>query len=294
VVHDLGRGFEILPGAANVELYGNIVYYNGWQGPEIPYGTGIQAASPAKTLLLRDNVVFKNFRNGFEVLGANGAEIRLDGNVVFDNGALSARPQGNLLFAGGRLFLFGNHTFFNPAHQGGSNNIGYDSGCASLEARENHWIHPRGTALELNKCAGRIESNVVTGTVDPTVSARYAKNAYHTELPPGVNVIVRRNLFDPGRAHIIVHNGDRASGVAVDLGQAGVSHGASYEIRNVQDYVGTSTIAGIFDGRPVSLRFAGLTAAALVGEAPVPPALPVREFTVFVVMPGPPSTTTTR
>jgi hypothetical protein len=40
VIHDTGQGIESWQGAVNAELYGNIIYYNGWNAPDRVTDTG--------------------------------------------------------------------------------------------------------------------------------------------------------------------------------------------------------------------------------------------------------------
>lgn len=287
VIHDLAGGIHLEQGSSNVEMYGNVVYYNGWQGPEDPHGSAIEAQGANDALYLRENIVFRQMRNGIEVLNTSHAAIHLEGNVAFDNGTLSSHRQANLLVAGGFLRLVDNHTFFTAGGRGGTNIVGYNLGCTRLEARDNYWIHLGGYPLDLSRCDGNFSANVLAGIIHESLMASFAGNAYHSgQLPAGVKTFVRPNHYEPGRAHIVVHNWDRVAAVKVDLAKAGLASGAPYEIRNVQNYQAPAVASGVFDGHPIMLRLTGLQPAPVIGEVAAPPREVARDFGVFVVLPG--------
>jgi hypothetical protein len=79
-----------------------------------------------------------------------------------------------------------------------------------------------------------------------------------------------------------VFNWARASTATVDL--TGVLPvGASYEIRNGQDYLGAPVLSGTFDGNLVTLPMTGLSVARPIGFTFTPPATGP-DFNVFVVI----------
>jgi hypothetical protein len=74
-----------------------------------------------------------------------------------------------------------------------------------------------------------------------------AGSTYHQGEPTGVEVEVRPNAYEPGRANIIIHNWDEQDQVSVDLGRTGLRSGDTFEIRNVLNYFGDTPISGTYD-----------------------------------------------
>jgi hypothetical protein len=104
IIHDTGGGFGIWSTGSNVEVYGCLIYNNGWEGPDRGHGHGIYGQNRTGTKLLEDNVVFHQFGNGFQLYGSDQAFLvgfRLVGNVAFENGALASEPYAIDLFVGG-------------------------------------------------------------------------------------------------------------------------------------------------------------------------------------------------
>src|SRR5207237_8528079 len=75
-------------------VYGSGLYNVGWQAPDRVHGHALYLKSDAGPLLARDNVVFNQYGYGFHVYTNVGAgllnNIRLEGNVSFDNGVLAS------------------------------------------------------------------------------------------------------------------------------------------------------------------------------------------------------------
>lgn len=99
----------------------------------------------------------------------------------------------------------------------------------------------------------------------------------------GTKVFVRPNRYEPGRANIVVYNWDKADKVAVDVHSV-MSVGASYEVRNAEDFFGPSVLSGTFDGQPLQFPMNGLTVAKPMAALRTPePTGPT--FNVFVLLP---------
>jgi len=126
IVHDGGIGFYTYPEQTDIEIYGCLIYNNGWQQPDFGNGHGIYAKSTSGPVYLRDNVIFNQFGYGVHVYANAGSggvnNIHVEGNVSFNNGAIDAdpvnSPNANILYGGGDPATGGgvvdNMTFFSP------------------------------------------------------------------------------------------------------------------------------------------------------------------------------------
>ena len=92
VVHDLGSGFGFWSEGEGGEINGCLIYNNGWQGPDRAHGHAIYAQNATGTKKLKDNIIFHQFGYGIHVYGSEKASLKgfeIDGNICFENGALS-------------------------------------------------------------------------------------------------------------------------------------------------------------------------------------------------------------
>jgi hypothetical protein len=102
----------------------------------------------------------------------------------------------------------------------------------------------------------------------------------------GTQVFVRPNRYEKGRANIVVYNWDNMETVAVDVSSV-LPLGASYEVRNAQDFFSAPLLSGIYSGEQLTLPMNGLSVAepwgGLSAARPTGPT-----FNVFVLLPTAP------
>jgi hypothetical protein len=111
-----------------------------------------------------------------------------------------------------------------------------------------------------------------------------ASSTYATGSPSGMVVRLRRNRYEPGRAHLVVYNWDRAESVLVDLSGIGLSSGDAFEVRDAQDFFGPPVLRTIYTGARVEVPLRGRQAAIANDAVPFPPAHTGPDFCVFVVL----------
>lgn len=298
VVHDLASGLGIWSDAVDAEAYGNIIYYNGWMGPDRPHGHGIYTQNKTGIRRITDNVIFGQFGIGTHAYGSEEAfldDMQLEGNVVFNNGITAG--DFNILVGGHRLakrpVLKSNFTYDNP---GAGNNVGYEAGCQDAVITDNYFAVPLGGyAVQLVNCTGLLEGNVFIGgtravmgrTIVPQseMASQHPANEFATDRPTVSKTFVRPNRYSPGRAHVIVYNWEHAKDVRVDLSPAAIPIGAAYEIRDVRNLAAPPLVSGTYIGRAVTIPLEGLIAAPMIGWQPTPPHT-APEFGVFLVTRG--------
>jgi len=101
-------------------------------------------------------------------------------------------------------------------------------------------------------------------------------------LPTDPQVFVRPNLYEGGRANVVVYNWPRLPSVAVNL--TGVlTPGDRYEVHNVQDLWGAPVLSGSYGGGAVSIPMNGVTPPQPIGGSPVSPIQTGPDFDVFIV-----------
>ena len=77
LVQNAGSGISAWNGATNTEIYGNIMYHNGWISPQRGHGHNIYSQNstvdPTKTKSIRDNILMGGFSAGMQIYGTTNA-----------------------------------------------------------------------------------------------------------------------------------------------------------------------------------------------------------------------------
>lgn len=286
VIHDsIGGGIAVNTNATGTEIYGGIIFYNGWQGCDRGHGHGlyIQSQDPGNAIV-RDSVFVANHGFGIQATANSGSvdNLLFEGNAVFLNGIVARKHQGNLML-GPVEGLARNpaliHNFiYDPFGNSSDVNIGYSGGSSNALIVENYFqtsvhfsTHNEGLILA--------DNIFVSGTLF-LEQTNYEDNLF-LEGPPETNVVeIRPNAYEPGRAHIIIYNWENAPSVTVDLSSY-LPPGTPFEIRNAQNYFGQPVVSGTFEGEPIQLPMTDLLISKPVGpNAPLSTAPP---FNVFIL-----------
>jgi hypothetical protein len=111
VIHNARSGVGMWHHAVDAEVYGCIIYNNGWQSADRGHGHGIYTQNQAGTKRIVDNIIFNQFGYGIHAYGSDDAFLdgfHIEGNILFNNGSLSRyrdepgpAPQPNILVGGG-------------------------------------------------------------------------------------------------------------------------------------------------------------------------------------------------
>jgi hypothetical protein len=286
VVHDTSQGVLSSSGVNGAEIYGNVIYYNGYDSPDRGHGHGVYVQNDPGNVVkhVTNNFTFEQFSYGIHGYAEGGYLDHLDyeGNTSFDNGGISQHGwDTNMLLGGLHLannpIITSNFTY-NQVHSG-ANNTGYSAGCANPSITGNYF--DSGEAMKIVSCTGiAMTGNTFYGSLSGFSQSQFPSNTYYSSEPTGLQVFLRPNAYEPGRANITIFNWDANATVAVDLSSF-LSTGTYYEIRNVQDYFGSVVVSGTYDGNPVQIPMTGLSVATPVGVAAPPPTGP--KFNAFIL-----------
>jgi hypothetical protein len=266
VVHDGQLGFGFWTPAVDAELYGNLIYNVGFEKPDRGHGHSIYVQNETGVKRIVDNILFNGFSFNHGILSkVSGAKANL---YMRGNAPVSPVVQDNYLYHS-PFGSEGRNIELLPTCVGGSVTGNYSAG---------------GTAMSLFcRSSTIVTGNFLAGRIQTLGS--YADYTYLTARPTGLRVFVRPNKYEPGvRGHITVFNWDKLATVPVDLSAAGLPVGASFEIRDAQNYFGAPVATGKYAGGPVNVPMTGLTVAPPVGNAPIVPAHTAPEFGAFVLV----------
>ena len=303
VVHDGGIGFYTYAPPVDVEVSGCLFYNNGWEVPRQANGHAIYAKSNTGPLVLRDNIAFDQFGYGLHVYteARSGLlnNIRLEGNVVFNNGTLSAKSGAANILVGGRaradaIVAQDNLAYFSAgvpqtnAVFGWRNALGVQNGTLTLS--RNYFV---GGSVVLDLHAWErwdVSDNTLYGpgarpivALDAAVQPLDGTNHVLAAAPSQPAVFVRANAYEAGRANVVVYNWSQQDTVPVALSGV-LRRGDRYTVYNVQDFFGAPVAGGVYAGEAVRIPMRGVAPPAPIGGAPQPPPPTGSAFGVFVVM----------
>jgi hypothetical protein len=105
VIHDTGQGVSFWTPAVDSEVYGCIIYNNGWLAPDRGHGHGLYIQNATGTKHVSDVISFNNYSTGMKAYAEGGSAVgvHFEGIIGFNNGAPAA--EGTLdrisnIFAG--------------------------------------------------------------------------------------------------------------------------------------------------------------------------------------------------
>lgn len=304
VIHDTGQGVLSTAAAPDAQVYGSLIYYNGYDGPDRGHGHGIYLQNDTGIKRIVDNILFAQFGYGIHAYTESSKlnNLYFEGNTSFNNGVLSqvSGASTNLLVgANGSAAsdpnasekvakndsLVGNMTY-SSGSAGTSANLGYSKGIASPNIANNYLMGPTALALINAFRPISMSGNSLWGTISGFTSSEFPNNTYFANRPTGLKVFIRPNQFEPGRAQITVYNWDKLAAVDIDL-KGLLTAGTAYELRNAQNFFGPAVLSGTYDGSTLHVPMNGLVPAAPIGRPA--PAATGPDFQVFVVIPKPPA-----
>ena len=105
-------------------------------------------------------------------------------------------------------------------------------------------------------------------------------------MPAEPVVLVRPNLYAPGRAHIVVYNWGHAGAVPVDVA-AVLRSGDAYLVRSVQALFDPPLVSGVYTGGSINLPMSQRLPPTPVGLASSPAPATLPEFDVFLLTRAP-------
>lgn len=126
IVYDnLGIGIGLWSPALDAEIYGCIIYNNGWSGPSRGLGHNMYMQNDTGNKTIQNCLIFNAASQGINVYTEGGA-IRgfiIDGNTFFNNGCLGyLKLERNLLIGGGKpagRIIVRNNTFYHSSTRSG-------------------------------------------------------------------------------------------------------------------------------------------------------------------------------
>lgn len=236
VIHDNAQGVSWWSGSTDGELYGCIIYDNGWSAPDRGHGHAIYTQNQHGIKTIAECIMTGGYSYTMHAYGSARAYVDnylIEGNVAYDGGTFlvgGGRPSQNIRVL--RNFLY------NVSMQ-----IGYT-------AKENEDCQ----VLENVILNGNLSINRFKQVVDQG-NLVVGKNQPRPQQPETI-VQLRPNRYDPCRANLIVVNLARKAVVSIDPGKW-LQRGQKFALHNPRDLFGKPVMAGKYDGQPIQLPMDG-------------------------------------
>jgi len=330
LLHILGRGTAIINNsihdggvcvgwwktAYDSEIYGNLIYNCGWEGPDRAHGHAlyIQNLDNGRKLL-EQNLVSSTYGRSLLIYGSDQVHnIDVYGNVFAGGASLGQEAKSpvylsgaveDLNFVGNQIytlqkeavsFVDGGETmrFDNNYLMTTSNSL------AAIWVRNSRYVNGSGNNIASDSVQIRVEA--AGGFAQWDNNTYYGPDRYNpgddladwqnrtgldanstnrSDLP--TRVVVAANRYDNDRGLVTIWNGSRASSVAVDV--SGVLEvGDSYVVLGGEDLGGTPVMSGTYAGGSLSFPMTQRSVGAPIGGSR-PPGWG-SEFGAFAILPG--------
>ena len=247
-IHDTRQGISCWKGETDCEIYGCVIYDNGWLAPDRGHGHCIytQNKDGIKTI---SNCILTCRYNGTYTMHAYGSKAAdvdnylITENIAYERGQFlvgSGRPSHNIRVVGNLLH--------NVSMQ-----IGYNAPeNEDCEVRDNLIVNG-GLSINKYKKSGN-EGNLIL-----------AKGA---KRPAGAKVVWLPSKYDTNRAHLAIYNWDGAKEVQVPA-KGFLSMGDLFRLRNPKAIFGKPVVEGLCRGEGISVPVNGEFAVFVVTKEAV-------------------------
>ncbi|MBK9961714.1 MAG: T9SS type A sorting domain-containing protein [Saprospiraceae bacterium] len=297
ILHDGADGIDIWIGSKNAELYGCVIYNNGWDIAGSGHGHGIYTQNDTSgTIKLHDNIFFSSFGYNVRVwsTGRTIDNYDIQGNIIFNGGSCSENKNGdtrthNFFIVPNNpnapcknLVVKHNFTFSGtnmprpPVNAFGLNygtvDMTLDSNILTCQTRIG------GTGVKLLGTTS-VKGNKILGGIHPTkgyylwgfTADDFPENDYSETLPTtGLQYFIRINKYETGRAHLVIYNWENSPSVKIDISNIGLKSGERIAVINVTDLY-SDTLNYIYNGNDlIDVPMTGHSAAQAIGSTKKP------------------------
>jgi hypothetical protein len=241
VIHECRQGVSWWVGSRDSELYGCLIYDNGWPATDRGHGHAIYTQNNEGTKLISDCIMTGGHGFTMHAYGSGRAFVnnyRIEGNICYN--------AGLFLVGGGKPskhISVSKNVLYNVSMQIGYG-APYNEDC---EVRDNLVVNGTLTIK-------RYKKEVKEGN---TILPKNGKR------PAGSKVVLRPSKYDPNRAHLAVFNWDRKAEVAVDA-TGFLKSGEAYRLLDPRRPFGKPVLSGKYEGKPIAVGVKGEFAAFVV------------------------------
>lgn len=328
VIRDTGGGIGFWRPAVDSEVYGNLVYNNGWRAPDRNHGPALYTQNEQGLKTVRDNLLLNPYSLNLQLYGSSRSRLEnylIEGNISSGSRFLigGGTPAKNITMVENFLYRHSAEIGYTGiANEGLILRRNYFpeavilAGWKTIEAAGNSFFRASGGTIpvRITLSAGHeLSESVFTANQfwvrrqgDGIASAASLPSGpsrafdfatWQKELkfdlegrlhatssgsPEEAHVFVRRNHYEPNRAHIVAYNWRKKDAVAADISSLNPSLGDAWVLRNAFNPF-DEQISGTYEGKPIDIPMNRWAPAMPAGEDRLihQPTFP--EFGVFIL-----------
>ncbi|MGQ9505403.1 MAG: hypothetical protein ACUVQG_03345 [Thermogutta sp.] len=235
VIHDTAQGVSFWRGATDSELYGCIIYDNGWKAPDRGHGHAIYTQNEEGTKTIADCIMTGGFGYTMHAYGSERAYVdhyQVVGNIAYEGGTFligGGRPSRDIRVRDNILYRVTMQLGYSAP---------YNEDC---EVANNLII--RGGLIINRFRQVRQEGNMVipSGTMPPSDSPQ---------------VFVRPNCYDPRRAHVVIVNFSQNAEARIPVGNL-AKPGDHYALHDPRHLFAQPALEGQIEGDTIVVPISG-------------------------------------
>ncbi len=238
VIHDNTQGVSWWVGSQASEMYGCLIYDNGWAGTDRGHGHAVYTQNNEGIKTISDCIFTGGYGYTLHAYGSSRADVNnylAEGNIAYD--------AHTFLIGGGKpshgIRLLTNCFFGVPVQ------LGYS-------APTNEDCEVRGNLI--------VDSGLTINRFGRVVKEDNLTLAKGEARPSGVRVVLRRNKYDPRRANLAIFNWEHRPAVAVDVSRL-LKLGDRFRLLNPRDFFGQPVLTGTLAGPSINVPMGGEFAA---------------------------------
>ena len=223
IIHNCNQGISCWKGEINPEIYGCIIYNNGWLGTDRGHGHCIYTQNDEGIKVISNCIMSCRYDGTYTMHAYGSSRAYVNNYLVEDNICYDLGP---FLIGGGRpsrnIRVFRNYLYNINMRIG--YNAPYNENC---ELRDNIIING-------DLSIDRYQNVVQEGNL---IVKRGQKR------PPGAKTVFLPNRYDKNRAHLVIYKWDMAEKVTVETGSF-FKNGETFRLMNPQDLFGNPFMQG--------------------------------------------------
>ncbi len=232
IIHNCNQGISCWKGEIDAEIYGCIIYNNGWLGTDRGHGHCIYTQNDQGIKVI-SNCIMSCRYDGTYTLHAYGSERAYVNNYLLEDNIFY--NKGPFLIGGGKpshnIRVFRNYLYNVGMRIGYS--APYNENC---EVRDNIIVNGELSIVRYRNTMQ--EGNLVIRK--------------DQERPRGVKAVLLPNRYDQNRAHLTVYNWDMAEKVRATAKHFFKS-GETFRLMNPQDFFGSPVVQGTCYGNVIDV-----------------------------------------